>query len=130
LPVPAGTSPALNLSTQLGGKRLELLKEAVSRLARVAVLYDPAIPGTALEVKEDLPGAARGLGLTVWSWEIPAADSFERVFAALTKEWLGGLYVLGAGQLMRANGKPDRRLCVKEPVTVGVLLYSASQLHG
>ena len=34
-----------NLSRELGGKRLELLKEAVPKLARVAVLYDPAIPG-------------------------------------------------------------------------------------
>ena len=32
-----------NLSGELGGKRLELLKEAVPKLARVAVLYDPAI---------------------------------------------------------------------------------------
>ena len=32
-----------NLTRELGGKRLELLKEAVPKLARVAVLYDPAI---------------------------------------------------------------------------------------
>ena len=40
------------LSRELGGKRLEILKEAVPKLARVAVLYDPAIPGIAREVKE------------------------------------------------------------------------------
>jgi putative tryptophan/tyrosine transport system substrate-binding protein len=40
-----------NLSRELGGKRLELLKEAVPKVARVAVLYDPAIPGTTREVK-------------------------------------------------------------------------------
>ena len=33
-----------NLETDLGGKRLELLKEAVPKVARVAVLYDPAVP--------------------------------------------------------------------------------------
>lgn len=37
----------------MGGKRLELLKEAVPKLARVAVLYDPAVPAAVLDVKED-----------------------------------------------------------------------------
>ena len=41
---PGGNVTGLtNLSRELGGKRLELLKEAVPKLARVAVLYDPAI---------------------------------------------------------------------------------------
>ena len=44
-----------NLGRELGGKRLELLKEAVPKVARVAVLYDPANPGSVLEVKEILP---------------------------------------------------------------------------
>ena len=50
-----------NLDGELGGKRLELLKEAVPKLARVAVLYHPATPANVLEVKEDLPsrGASR-----------------------------------------------------------------------
>jgi putative ABC transport system substrate-binding protein len=74
------------LSRELGGKRLELLKEAVPKVARVAVLYDPAIPGIAREVKEDLPVAARVLGLTVKSREVRATDGLERAFAALNKE--------------------------------------------
>ena len=42
---PGGNVTGLtNLSPELGGKRLELLKEAVPKLARVAVLYDPALP--------------------------------------------------------------------------------------
>src|SRR5262245_65328400 len=68
------------LGRELGGKRLELLKEAVPKLASVAVVYDPALPGAAREVKEDLPVAARGLGLTIRSWEVRDADGFERVF--------------------------------------------------
>ena len=82
-----------NLATELGGKRLELLKEAVPKVARVAVLYDPAIPASVLEVKEVLPVAARALGLTIRSWEVRAADDFEKVFAALNKERPDGLYV-------------------------------------
>src|SRR5437899_3124534 len=69
-----------NLSGELGGKRLELLKEAVPKVARVAVLYDPANPPNVLVVKEVLPAAARALGLTARSWEIRAADDLERVF--------------------------------------------------
>ncbi len=93
-----------NLTGELGGKRLELLKEAVPKLARVAVLYDPASPGSVLEVKEVLPVAARALKLTLQPWEVRAADGFEKVFAALNKQRPDGLYVLG-GPLMGANRK-------------------------
>jgi ABC-type uncharacterized transport system substrate-binding protein len=94
-----------DLSRELGGKRLELLKEAVPKLARVAVLYYPAIAGSVREVKEDLPVPARALGLTVRSWEVRGADGFEKVFAALNKERPDGLYVPGGGQLINANVK-------------------------
>ena len=50
-----------NLGGELVGKRLELLKEAVPKVARVAVLYDPAIPAAVRDVKEVLPVAARAL---------------------------------------------------------------------
>ncbi len=93
-----------NLSRELGGKRLELLKEAVPKLARVAVLYDPANPGIVREVKEVLPVAARALGLTIQPWEVRNVDDFERVFAALSKQRPDGLYVPG-GRLMRAHQK-------------------------
>src|SRR5919108_5710363 len=46
-----------SLSRELGGKRLELLKEAVPKIARVAVLYDPNIPPSVLTVKDVLPAA-------------------------------------------------------------------------
>jgi len=94
-----------NLSPKLGGKRLELLKEAVTKVARVAVLYDPAFPGVVLEVKEVLPVAARALKLTIQPWEVRGTDDFEQVFAALSKQRPEGLYVPGAGGLMRANQK-------------------------
>jgi ABC-type uncharacterized transport system substrate-binding protein len=102
---PGGNVTGLtNLSTDLGGKRLELLKEAVPKLARVAVLYDPANRPNVLEVKEILPVAARALRLTVRSWEVRNADGFEKVFAALSKERSDGLFVAG-GPLMYANQK-------------------------
>jgi putative ABC transport system substrate-binding protein len=101
-----------NLNPELGGKRLELLKEAVPKLARVAGVYDPANPASVLDVKEVLPAAARALRLTIQPWEVRAADGFEKVFAALNKERPDGLYVLG-GPLMNANQKRIVGLALK-----------------
>ncbi len=93
-----------NLGVDLGGKRLELLKEAVPKLARVAVLYDPAAPASAHEVKEVFPVAARALRLTLQPWEVRSADGFEKIFAALNKQRPHGLLVTG-GPLLNANHK-------------------------
>jgi putative ABC transport system substrate-binding protein len=92
------------LSRELAGKRLELLKEAVTKLVRVAVLYDPANSGSVIEVKEVLPAAARALRLNIQPWEVRAADDFEKVFAALNKQRPDGLFVTGS-PLMGANRK-------------------------
>jgi putative ABC transport system substrate-binding protein len=102
---PGGNVTGLTLlSRELGGKRLELLKDAVSKLARVAVLCDPTSPSAVTELKEDLPVAARALKLIIQPWEVRAADDFEKVFAALNKQRPDGLYVIGS-TLMYANGK-------------------------
>jgi putative ABC transport system substrate-binding protein len=125
------------LSGQLSGKRLELLKEAVPKVARVAVLYDPAIPGSVLDVKEVLPVTARALRLTIQPWEVRAADGFDKVFAALNKQGPDGLYV-SAGTLMRFNGKRIAAFALKsrlpsmylyrDPVDAGGLMsYGADE---
>src|SRR6266480_3777455 len=98
-----------NLTRELGGKRLELLKEAVPKLARVAVLYDPAISGT---VKEVLPAAARALKLTLQPWEVRTSEDFDRVFAAMGKQRPDGLYVT-ASPLMANNLKRIAGLALK-----------------
>jgi putative ABC transport system substrate-binding protein len=94
---PGGNVTGITLLVgELGGKRLELLKEAVPKVARVAVLYNPATALNVLEVKEVLPVAARALGLTFQPWEVRAADDFEKVFAALNKQRPDGLFVAGS----------------------------------
>jgi putative tryptophan/tyrosine transport system substrate-binding protein len=101
---PGGNVTGLtSLNRELGGKRLELFKEAVPKLSRIAALYDSTLPGTTREIKEDFPVVARALGLTIQPWGIADANSFEKVFAAVNKERPHGLYVSLAGTLMRAN---------------------------
>jgi putative ABC transport system substrate-binding protein len=102
---PGGNVTGLtNLNIELGGKRLELLKEAIPKLVRVAVLYEQASSANVVQVKEVLPPAARALKLTLRSWDVKSKDGFERVFADLNKERPHGLYVTG-GPLMLANAK-------------------------
>jgi putative ABC transport system substrate-binding protein len=102
---PGGNVTGLTtLFRELGGKRLELLKETVPKLARVAVLYDAGSPDIVRDVKEDLPVAARALGLTLQLWDVRSAENFERVFASLSKQRPAGLYA-SSGPLMRTNQK-------------------------
>jgi putative tryptophan/tyrosine transport system substrate-binding protein len=120
------------LSTELGGKRLELVKEAVPKIARVAVLYDPAIPSSVIEMKEDLPVAASQLELALQPWEVRAAHDFDRFFVATGKERPNGLYVQGGG-LMSANQQRIAEFALKsrlpsvgsirEYVDAGGLMY-------
>jgi putative ABC transport system substrate-binding protein len=101
---PSGNVTGLtSLITELGGKRLELFKEAVPKVARVALLYDPASPSNIIELKE-VQTAAGALKLRMQPWEVHTADEFDKVFAALNKERPDGLYV-AQGPLMRLNIK-------------------------
>ena len=136
---PGGNVTGLtNLTGKLAGKRLELLKEAVPKLARVAVLYQPATPANVLEVNEDLPVAARVLKLTVQPWEVRAAEGFDGVFDALNKQRPDGLYVAGS-PLTNANQKrivsfalksrlPSMLPGSREAVDAGGLMYYGADL--
>ena len=135
---PGGNITGLSsLSRELAGKRLELLKEAVPKVARVAVLYDAASPGIVPDVKEGLPVAARALGLTIQPWEIRNVDDFDRVFAALNKQRPDGLSVAG-GRLMSDNQKRIVGFALKnrlpsmypyiEAVDSGGLMYYGADL--
>jgi putative ABC transport system substrate-binding protein len=125
------------LSRDLGSKRLELLKEAVPKIARVAVLYDAASPGIVPDVREVLPVAARALGLIIQPSEVRTSDDFDRVFAALNKQRPDGLYVAG-GRLMGDNQKrivgfasKSRLPAVypyREAVEAGGLMYYGADL--
>ena len=138
---PGGNVTGLTtLDGELGGKRLELFKDAVPKLARVAVLYDTT-PSHVLEVNDVLPVAARALKLTIQPWEVRSAGDFEKVFAALNKQRPDGLYVPSGASLLRANGKRIAGFALKsrlpsvyhyrEAVDAGGLMsYSADLADG
>ena len=87
------------MAPDLGGKRLELLKELVPRLARVAVFWNVANPYPALVFKET-QAAGRTLGIEVQSLELRGPDDFDGVFETARRQ------------------RPDALITVEDPLTV------------
>jgi putative tryptophan/tyrosine transport system substrate-binding protein len=73
------------MTSDLGGKRLELLKELLPRLASVAVLWNAANPHSAIVFKET-QGAGRTLGIEVQSLEVRGPDDLDGAFEASRKQ--------------------------------------------
>jgi putative ABC transport system substrate-binding protein len=80
---PGGNVTGLSLiSPDLVRKRLELLKEVVPMMARVAVLYNPMFPATVLGLRE-VQAAAPALGLTILPIEVRTPDEFDEQLATM-----------------------------------------------
>jgi putative ABC transport system substrate-binding protein len=100
-----------SITAVLSGKRLELLKETVPKLSRVAMLWDPRDAGAAQQWKESqLP--ARELGLLLHSMEVSSADKFESGFKEATKAGSTALTVT-LSPLASSNQKPITDLAAK-----------------
>jgi putative tryptophan/tyrosine transport system substrate-binding protein len=96
---PGGNVTGMSLmAPDLGGKRLELLRELLPRLARVAVLWNAANPYPALVFKET-QAAGRTLGIEVQSLEVRSPDDFDGAFEATRKQ------------------RPDALITVEDPLT-------------
>ena len=81
---PGGNVTGLSsTSPELSGKRLELLREALPGLSRVAIVWNPDVRGGVLEYKET-ESAARSMRLQLQSVEVNRTDDFNRASAALT----------------------------------------------
>jgi putative ABC transport system substrate-binding protein len=81
------------LGAELGGKQLEVLKEAVPQVARVAVLGNPASPGYG-PGRDNVAVAARALGLHLQGVELRRADEVDHAFGAMTQGGAEALVVL------------------------------------
>ena len=91
---PDGNVTGLSLlAPEIVARQLQLLKEAVPKASRVAVLSNPASSYIALLFKET-EAAARSLGVRVQLLGVRGADAFDSAFSAITKERPGALFVL------------------------------------
>ena len=91
---PGGNITGLSsLTPEITGKQLELLRDIVAKLFRVAVLWTPTEPGNAQALKE-AEAAARALALRLQYLEVQSSDDLERAFKTVTRERSQALVVL------------------------------------
>ncbi len=93
---PGGNITGLSqMSLELAGKRLELLKEMIPSLSRVAVLWNAQ--GTASTVGwKEIQQPARQLGVQLQSLKVRSPDDFDQAFVAATRARAGALFILPA----------------------------------
>jgi putative ABC transport system substrate-binding protein len=100
---PGGNVTGLsNLAPELGGKRMQLLKETLPALSRVALLWNTASATTRLEARE-AEVAARTLGVELQSVEVRGRGDFDAAFAAI------------------ARGRAEALVVIFDPITVAQL---------
>jgi ABC-type uncharacterized transport system substrate-binding protein len=92
------------MAPDLTGKRLQLLKEAVPKVSRVAILFNPTNFATVLSVKE-AQVAAPPLGLTVQPVEVRAPDELGPAFDAMTRERAEALFAFGTPSPLPTKGE-------------------------
>jgi putative ABC transport system substrate-binding protein len=81
------------MASDVVGKQLELLKQAVPEVSRVAILSNPSNPGSAPQLRE-AEAAARALGVRLQAVEARDPQEIDRAFGAMTRERAGALVVL------------------------------------
>jgi len=100
---PGGNVTGLSaMSPELSGKRLELLREVIPGLSRVAFLWNPDVRGNVLDYNA-MEGAARSLRLQLLSVEVPRAEDFDRAFSAVTKDRTQALVVPAGNPVAFSN---------------------------
>ena len=111
-------------------KGLELLKEVVPNLRRLAVLVNPGNPSHPL-VMERVKAAARSLGLEVYVVEARGPDEFDRAFAAMAKQRVTAVFVVSEAMFilnrtklaeLEARNKLPSMHAFRENVEVGALM--------
>ena len=115
---PGGNITGLStLSPEINGKRLELLKEIVPKLSRVAVLGTSTRPGTAQELKE-VELAAGAFGVKLQYLDVLDPKDIETAFRAASKERVDAVLMLVSGGVVDAHRTTIVELAVKTRLPV------------
>jgi putative ABC transport system substrate-binding protein len=93
------TGSSYSVGLEIYAKQLELLKETVPKVRRVAILSNPTNPGHPLWMNE-IQGAGRSLGVQLQFLEAQGPTEFDGAFAAMAKERAGALLVVADGMFM------------------------------
>jgi putative tryptophan/tyrosine transport system substrate-binding protein len=105
---PGGNVTGLSLmAPELIGKQMQLLKELVPNVSRVAVLWNPANASSVPQLRE-AEVAAPALGLRLQPLEARGPDDVDLAFAAMARERAGGLIVLVDGVLIEHRTRITR----------------------
>jgi putative ABC transport system substrate-binding protein len=109
---PGGNATGLTIMmTETNVKGLEVFKEALPRLARVAVLWDPATPSHEPGLKA-VQAAGPALGLRIQSVPARSASEYESAFSTMVRERADGVLVLST-PLFIAGAKPLADLALR-----------------
>jgi putative ABC transport system substrate-binding protein len=102
---PGGNITGLTaLGQELSGKRLEVLKEAVPKVSRVAVLSNPTNPDSGMSLK-GVEVAARALGVQFRVQEVRDPTEFDKAFETITREGARALMVLPDPMFVSQRGR-------------------------
>ena len=93
-----------SLAPELVGKQLQLLKDVVPGISRVAVLWNPTVP-TLVPMLREAEAAARVLKLQLQMMEARAPGDFAKAFSAMTSDRVGGLVVLGGSMFFAERSR-------------------------
>jgi putative ABC transport system substrate-binding protein len=100
---PGGNITGLStMSSELGGKRLELLKETLPQLSRMAVIWNPDVRSAVLDYKE-LEQPARALRVQLQSLEVSHVDDLARAFSMMTDARAEAMMVIVPNPVAFAN---------------------------
>jgi len=116
------------MAPDLVGKQFELLKQAVPEVSRVALLWNPANPGSAPQLRE-AEAAARAVGVRLQALEARVPQEIDSAFAAMTKERAGALVVL-ADAILYNQRKQIAELAAKSRLPSASVLREYAEAGG